>query len=106
MTSLTNPHYHRHHENLSKLLNNCQQHTHMHDLGAIITSKKEQNQTLRGSVLWLKQKGYFSKQQKQKKKKNQSTEIFSSTNKDSFILSALGSLPARGTTVMYSNFMK
>lgn len=78
-----------------KLLNNCQQHTQcMHDLGAIITSKKEQNQTLKGSVLWLKQKGYFTTA-KEKKKKNQSTEIFSSTNKDSFILSAWGSLPAR-----------
>lgn len=67
----------------------------MHDLGAIITSKKEQNQTLKGSVLWLKQKGYFTTAKAKKKKKNQSTEIFSSTNKDSFILSAWGSLPAR-----------
>lgn len=52
-----------------KLLNNCQQHTQcMHDLGAIITSKKEQNQTLKGSVLWLKQKGYFTTAKEKKKK--------------------------------------
>ena len=50
-----------------KLLNNCQQHTQcMHDLGAIITSKKEQNWTLKGSVLWLP-KGYFTTAKGKKK---------------------------------------
>lgn len=88
-----------------KLLNNCQQHTQcMHDLGAIITSKKEQNWTPKGSILWLKQKGYFTTAKG--KKKNQSTEIFSSTKKDSFHFVSLGITSCKGTTEMYSNFMK
>jgi len=76
-----------------KLLNNCQQHTQcMHDLGAIITSKKEQNWTLKGSVLWLP-KGYFTTAKGKKKISPQ--RYFLPQTRTVFILSALGSLPAR-----------
>ena len=66
----------------------------MHDLGAIITSKKEQNWTPKGSILWLKQKGYFTTA-KGKKKKISPQRYFLPQKRTVFILSALGSLPAR-----------